>query len=229
MTTIKNIFNKLREESRNILSESESKEILRSLGITVTQPIPASSKKEAIRIAESLRFPVVLKVESTKIIHKSDVVGVRVGIKDKKSLHKAYQEIWERARVIDEEAKITVQKMVEDGIETIIGVFRDSQFGHTVMFGLGGVWVELLKDVSFRIIPIDLSDADEMINEIKGRAIFSGYRGNLPINKEKIKEVLVRVSGFISQHPQIEEMDLNPVFALPDDIVVADARIILGT
>lgn len=129
--------------------------------------------------------------------------------------------------MIDIKVKITVQKMVEGGIETIIGIVRDPQFGHAIMFGLGELWVELLKDVSFRIIPIDMIDADEMIHEIKCQKILSGYRGIPPINKEELKNVLVRISEFLYQNPQIEEMDLNPIFALPEDIVVADARIIL--
>ena len=228
MITIENVLNKFRKESRHILTESESKEILTSLGITVTRPIPVSSKKEAIGVAESLGFPIVLKVESTKIIHKSEVGGGKVGIKDKKGLGKAYQEIMEKTREIDKNVKVTVQKMVEGGVETIVGIIRDPQFGHAIMFGLGGIWVELLNDISLRIIPIDLTDADEMIHEIRSHRILSGYRGIPPANKEKLKEFLVRLSKFVCQHPQIEEMDLNPVFILPEDIVVADARIFLG-
>lgn len=212
---------------RQILTEMESKKILRNIGLNVTQPFLASSKRKAAQIAESIGFPVVLKAESPKIVHKSDVGGVKTGITDKKALYRAYQEISGKTKQIDGGVQITVQKMVEGGIETIIGVNRDPQFGHTIMFGIGGVWVELFKDVTFRVIPIDFVDAEEMITEIKGQGIFSGYRGMPPVNKARLQEILVRVSRFISENPQIEEMDLNPVFALPEEVIVADARMIL--
>jgi acyl-CoA synthetase (NDP forming) len=207
--------------------EHESKGMLEKAGIPTTGCEVAKSREDAVGIAENLGFPVVMKILSPEIVHKSDIGGVKVNIDSEEGVRKAYDEIMDSVRNHAKEiVGVSVQKMADRGVEIIVGMTKDSQFGPALMFGIGGVLVEVLKDVSFRIIPIEERDAHEMIGEIKAYPILEGYRGSPPANIEKIKELLLNVSDFISNHPEIEEMDLNPVFASEDGVVVADARII---
>jgi len=190
----------------------------------------ASSQKEAIALSDQIGFPVVLKVASPDISHKSEAGGVRVGLKNKSEVRKAYQAIIVSARQKYPAADIkgvSVQRMARPGIEIIIGMFKDSQFGPVFMFGLGGILVEVLKDVSFRIVPLTRRDAREMIKEIKGYSLLQGYRGQEPANIPFLEDLLLKVSDFVEQTPEIKEIDLNPIFAYKDGAVVVDARIVL--
>jgi len=198
--------------------------------VNTVKTMLASSQNEAIALGEQIGFPVVLKVSSPDISHKSDAGGVKVGLKNKRELTKAYQEIMASARQKYPSASIegvSVQSLARPGVEIIIGMFKDSQFGPVIMFGLGGIFVEVLKDVSFRIVPLARSDAREMIKEIKGYALLEGYRGQEPANIPLLEELLLKVSDFVEQTPEIKEIDLNPIFAYQDGAVVVDARIVL--
>ncbi len=215
---------------QRVLTEVESKELLKQAGIPVIETKLARSKKEAISISKEMGFPVVLKIISPEVVHKSDSGGVRLGLANATQVGKAYSEIISSVRQKYPQTIIqgvSVQSMAPPGVEVIIGMSQDPQFGPVLMFGLGGVLVEVLKDVSFRIVPVTKRDAGEMVSEIKGYPLLEGYRGQEPANISALEELIVKVSQFVEQNPQIEELDLNPVFAYKDKAIAVDARIIM--
>ena len=215
---------------QKVLTEVESKELLKQAGIPIIQTKLARSKKEAISISKEMGFPVVLKVISPDVVHKSDSGGVKLGLANATQVGKAYSEIMSSVRQKYPQAivqGVSVQPMAPPGVEVIVGMSQDPQFGPVLMFGLGGVLVEVLKDVSFRIVPVTKRDAGEMIREIKGYPILEGYRGQEPASISALEELIVKVSQFVEQNPQIKELDLNPTFAYKDKAIAVDARIIL--
>ncbi len=221
-----------RIEGRTVLTEVESKGLLKRAGIPVIETRLAKSKKEAISISKELGFPVVLKVASPDIVHKSDSGGVRLGLANATQVGKAYREIMSSMKQRFADAAIhglAIQRMAPPGVEVIVGMSKDVQFGPVLMFGLGGILVEVLKDVSFRIVPITRRDAAEMIREIKGYPLLEGYRGQDPADISALEELMVKVSQFVEQNPEIKELDLNPIFAYRDSAVAVDARVILET
>jgi acetate---CoA ligase (ADP-forming) subunit beta len=216
--------------SPSLLTEVESKELLKKAGIPVVEAKLARSKNEAVSISKEIGFPVALKISSPDVIHKSDSGGVKLGLANASQVGKAYSEIISSVKQAYPQARIqgvSVQPMAPSGVEVIIGMSKDPQFGPVLMFGLGGILVEVLKDVSFRIVPVSERDAREMIREIKGYPLLEGYRGQKPASIPSLEKLIVTVSQFIEKNPQIKELDLNPVFAYPDKAVAVDARIIL--
>jgi acyl-CoA synthetase (NDP forming) len=228
---IKNqILAEARRQGRTYLNEVESKKWLQEAGINTTVTRLATSKKSAIALSKEIGFPVVLKILSPDIIHKSDAGGVKVGLKNASQVSRAYDEIMAAVRQRHPEARIegvSVQNMARPGIEVIIGMSKDPQFGPVLMFGLGGILVEIIKDVSFRIVPLTPRDAREMIREIKGYPLLEGYRGQEPADISCLEDMLLRVSEFVERNPEIKELDLNPIFAYKDGAVAVDARIVL--
>ncbi|MEM4539888.1 MAG: acetate--CoA ligase family protein [Archaeoglobaceae archaeon] len=220
------ISSKAISENRYYLMEHESKQILEYYGLETTGAYFAHTADEAVRIAKEIGYPVVLKVLSSKVLHKSDLGGVKLNLKDEKAVREAFKEIELKFKDLGM-IGVSVQKMVEPGMEVIVGVTRDETFGPVIMFGLGGIFVEALGDVSFRAIPITEKDAEEMIKEIKGYSILKGYRGT-SADIEAIKNVLLTVSKIVTENPLIKEMDLNPIFVYPKGYKIADARIILS-
>ena len=217
-------------KTQNALTEVESKTMLAKQGIPVVEAKLARSKREAVAISREIGFPVVLKVMSPDVVHKTDSGGVRLGLANATQVGRAYSEIVSSIRQVYPGARVqgvSIQRMAPQGVEVIVGMSKDPQFGPVLMFGLGGVLVEVLKDVSFRIVPVTRRDAGEMIREIKGYPILEGYRGQKPASIRALEELIVKVSEFVEKNPQIEELDLNPVFAYPDRAVAVDARIIL--
>jgi acyl-CoA synthetase (NDP forming) len=217
-------------EGRTLLTEIESKQLLKQAGIAVIDAKLATSNEEAIAVSRQFGFPVVLKIVSPDIIHKSDAGGVKLGLKTSKQVGKAYDDILTAIRQKYPQAIIqgvSVQKMARPGVEVIIGMSKDAQFGPVLMFGLGGIFVEVLKDVSFRIVPLIRRDAREMIKEIKGYPLLQGYRGQEPADVSNLEEWLLKISTFVEQNPEIKELDLNPIFAYSDGAVAVDARVIL--
>jgi acyl-CoA synthetase (NDP forming) len=218
------------KEKRTLLTEIESKDLLKAARIPVVETRLAKSKAEAVELASKLGFPVVMKIVSPDVVHKSDAGGVKLSIQNATQAGKAYSEIlanikkhYPKARIIG----VSVQKMAKQGIEVIIGMTKDAQFGPVIMFGLGGILVEVLKDVSFRIVPMTKRDASEMITEIKGFPILKGYRGHDPADVPFLEDLIIKVSDFVEKNPEIKELDLNPVFAYKDGAIAVDARIIL--
>ncbi len=214
---------------RRVLTETESKAILAQRGIPVVSCEVATSGKEAVQLARSMGFPVVLKILSPDIIHKSDVGGVRLHVADEEGVRSAFDEIMENANSAAPSARIigaTVQKMVS-GMEVAVGVTNDRQFGHVLMFGIGGVEIESLRDVTFRLIPINSSDAEQMIRDIKGFALVERQAAGAR-SLDELRSILVKVADLTESYPRIEGMDLNPVLVSPRGSVVADARVVIG-
>jgi acetyl-CoA synthetase (ADP-forming) len=213
-----------------MLTEFESKRILKQIGVPVVETRLAKNQKEAVSISQRIGFPVVLKITSPDVVHKTDSGGVKLGLKNASEVKKAYDDILKSVKKKYPRALIhgiSVQKMVPPGTEVIIGTSKDPQFGPVIMFGLGGVFVEVLKDVSFRVIPVGRRDAQEMIQEIKGFPLLRGFRGKEPANISALVGMILKISKWINENPQIREMELNPVLAYKDKALPVDARIIL--
>ena len=224
------IISAAKKQGRTALTEVESKQILKQAGIKTTEVKLARTKKDAVAYAKEFGFPVVLKIVSPDILHKSDIGGVKLNLNSQAEVGRAFDEIIAAARKHRKSAKIegvSVQPMAKPATEVIIGMSKDAQFGPVLMFGLGGILVEVLKDVSFRIVPLIKRDAREMIREIKGYPILEGYRGLEPANIEILEGLLLKVSKFVESHPDIKELDINPIFAYRNDAIAIDARIIL--
>ncbi|MGB9741327.1 MAG: acetate--CoA ligase family protein [Candidatus Bathyarchaeia archaeon] len=230
MTEISKIFNAARKEGRNFLLEPEAKNVCIEYGIPVTKFEVAKSEAEAVKFAEAIGFPVVLKVVSPDIIHKSDVGGVIVGLKSAGEVRDAYRQILGNVKKHRADAKIVgvlVQEMAPASTEIIVGAIKDPQFGPALMFGLGGIFVEILKDVSFRIAPIDEEEAHEMISEVKAYPLLKGYRNLPPADIDAIVKILVSTSKLVMEHQEIKELDLNPIMVYERGAKTVDARIIL--
>ena len=217
------------EQKKKFLSVQESKNILSKANFPINPTGFGTNLNEVIAEAEKIGFPVVIKVSSQDIIHKSDIGGVVTGIREIDELKEEYKQMQQRISQKVPNARIEgyiIEKM-ESGIELLVGSTIDPMFGPILAFGLGGIYVEVLKDVVFRLIPIEREDATEMLSEIKATKILDGIRGQPPINKKALVDLLIKTSNFIDHHPEIEELDLNPVFATEEGVSVVDARIIL--
>ena len=229
MTTA-GIVEAARRAGRTLLSEVESKLLLEEAGIPVVTTRLATSREESVRIAEEIGLPAVLKIVSPDVTHKSDVGGVKVGLETADQVSSAYDSIMSSTRAAAPTASIegvSVQSMAEPGVEVIVGATRDPQFGHVVMFGLGGVLVEMLRDVSMRLVPVEQRDARAMIREIKGLPLLQGYRQYPPCDLDSLEEVILGLSRFLEEHPEVRELDLNPVLCYPKGLVAVDARVVL--
>jgi len=217
--------NKL-ESNQTVLTEFESKNLLKEIGIPIPEQELAITKEETIAVAKKIGFPVVLKLMAEDIVHKSDTGAVKLNINNEAEIATAYDELMKIPS--QSEKSISVQKMAAEPItELIIGMTTDAQFGPALMFGIGGILVELLEDVSFRIAPITEYDAREQIHEIKGFPILDGYRGKPKADLDAIVNTLLKISDLVIKHEEINEMDLNPVFIYESGLVCVDARIIL--
>jgi acyl-CoA synthetase (NDP forming) len=211
-----------------MLSEVEAKKLLEQTGIPVNDTRLAKTKTEAVSLSREIGFPVVLKIVSPDVVHKSNMGGVKTGLANTAQVRKAYTEIISSVKEKAPGARIegiSVQKMAKPGIEIIIGMTEDAQFGPVIMFGLGGIWVEAIKDVAFRIVPVSTWDADEMVREIKGFAVLQGYRGQEAVDISFLVKLITRISEFIEKNPQVKELDINPLIAYSDGAVAVDARI----
>ena len=231
MTSGMQIIEKARAEGRTILTEIESKQLLTSLGIRTTEMRLAPCQEEAVALSREVGYPCVLKVSSPDITHKSDAGGVKVGLASEEQVAEAYDAIMSSCREKVPGAAIegvTVQNMAPAGLEVIVGMATDPQFGPVLMFGLGGVWVEVLRDVSFKLVPLTKDDARSAITEIRAAKLLEGFRGSAPVDKAALEDILLRVSDFVAKTPEVREMDLNPIFAYPDGAIAVDARVILG-
>ena len=230
MDVIDAIIDSALSDGRTLLSEVESKSLLEQVGIPVVRTELAKSKGEAIEIARRLGMPVVLKIVSEDIPHKIDVGGVKIDIKHVRQVGLAYDSIMSSTKSAVPNARIqgvSVQKMAERGVEIIIGATKDPQFGHVIMFGLGGVLVELLRDVSIRLVPLHQRDAKSMISEIKSFPLLQGYREYPGCDIESLELALMNLSRFLEEKPIIKELDLNPIISYPKGILAVDARVIL--
>ncbi|MEA2015647.1 MAG: acetate--CoA ligase family protein [Actinomycetota bacterium] len=230
---VKKIFNMCRLEDRLELGEIEARGVLEAYGIRLPRAELAADKNEVKEIGNRIGYPLVLKIVSPDILHKTDVGGVKVNINTEEELEKSYDDIFFNALKYMPDADIRgvlVQEYIKDKKEIIIGVSEDSQFGHVIMFGMGGIYVETLKDVSFRIPPLSRQAADEMIREIKTIKILEGTRGENPSDINSIIEVILKVSQLVTDFPEIMEMDINPLFVKKKGkgSMAGDSRIRIG-
>jgi acyl-CoA synthetase (NDP forming) len=224
------IFLQAHKEGRKYLLETEAKTVCIEYGIPVTKFQLAKNEGEAVESAEKIGYPIVLKVVSPDIIHKSDVGGVVVNLRNADEVRSAYKQILVNVRKHKAKAKIVgilVQEMAPSSTEVIVGAIKDPQFGPTLMFGLGGVFVEVLKDVTFRIAPIADDEAREMISEVKAYPLLKGYRNTPPADIDAIVKILLKTSQLVMDHQEIKELDLNPIMVYKKGAKVVDARIIL--
>ncbi len=227
---IERIIGRAEKEGRKLLLEYEAGEVFTCAGVPVAPGFLARTVPEAMRSISRIGFPVVMKVMSPQIVHKSDAGAIKVGIVDEKDLRRGWKEIEKNARSYVPKAEIEgifIQKMLAGGREVIVGTSKDPQFGPVVMFGLGGIFVEVFKDVAFRVAPINREEALRMIREIHSLAILKGVRGEKPIDFSALASVISRVSRLAADFPQIAELDANPVRVDEKGAIALDARIIL--
>jgi acyl-CoA synthetase (NDP forming) len=203
------------------LAENEVKDILKAYSINTTKYKLVNKIEDLDEL--DLKFPVALKVCSNKILHKTDVGGVKLGIKDMNELKMIFKEF--RKKFPKE--NLLVDQMAEKGVEIIVGLVQDPTFGISIMCGIGGIFTELYKDVTFRIVPIEKYDAEQMVEEIKGKKLLEGFR-NIPADKQLVVDLILKVSKIGQElNDRIDQMDLNPVFVYEKDICVVDAKLIL--
>jgi acyl-CoA synthetase (NDP forming) len=218
------------KENRYLLNEVESKSIIKSFDIPVVNTKLAQNVSQAKSIASKLSFPLAMKIVSNDITHKSDVGGVQLGISNMKEVETTYKEMIKRVKKVNNKAVIigiSMQPMIEDGIELVAGITTDKQFGPVLMFGLGGVFIEFMKDVSFKLLPLRKRDAKNIINEIQSKQLLMGARGLPKVDLDKLQKILLNLSKFVEMNPEVEEIDLNPIIANEKKIIAVDARIIL--
>lgn len=232
-TAVANLFNRFQKEGRLTLGEVEGRAVLQAYGIRIPRGDLARSASEAVRVAKEVGFPVVMKIASPDILHKSDIGGVTVGLKDAREVEHGFHEMMNKVRARMPQAAIwgvNIAEMVPKGREVIIGMSRDPQFGPLLMFGLGGIYVEILKDVSFRVAPINERSARNMMSEIRSYPLLLGARGEPPADLKAAEEVLLRVSQMVTDFPEILELDINPLVLMPEGqgAIALDARMTLA-
>jgi acyl-CoA synthetase (NDP forming) len=220
-------------ENRNFLMEHESKDLISTYDIPVGEYKLVKTKSEAIKFANKIGYPIVAKLMSPDILHKTDAKVIKLDIKSDDELSRAYEELLANGKSYKSDASIVgvnIQKMAKDGVaEIIIGAIRDKNFGPVLMFGFGGIFVEIFKDVSYRVCPISKEEAERMVRSIKAFPLLNGYRGQVKGDIEKLTDVMLKCCTLLSENPFIAELDLNPVivFETGKGIIVVDARIIL--
>jgi acetyltransferase len=228
---IKALFKKVRDEGRLNFLETESRDLLHHYGMALPDARLARTSSEAGDIYDKFEQPLAMKVISPDIVHKSDVGGVRLGLSTREQVERSFDEILANAEKVtgrDRVVGMLLSPMASKGQECIIGMIRDPQFGPVIMFGLGGIFVEVLKDVSFRVAPLTAEDIDEMIQEIKGYQILTGIRGEEPKDVDSLKDILARLSQIVIDNPEIQEVDLNPVIVHQRGASIVDSRIIIS-
>ena len=230
MTRTSEIINKAYKNKRKFLLEPEAKTVCMEYDIPVTKFKVAKNEAEAVKFSKELGYPVVLKVVSPDVIHKSDVGGVIVNLKTTEDVKNAYKQILENVKNHKPKAKIVgvlIQEMAPSSTEVIVGAIKDPQFGPALMFGLGGIFVEVLKDVTFRVAPVTEDEAREMITEVKAYPLLKGYRNLPPADIETIVKIIQNTSRLVMEHQEIKELDLNPIMVYEKGAKTVDARIIL--
>ena len=237
MKLAKKIFKTALEEKRTFVLEHEAKDIMKEYGIPIPPYATAATADDAVAQSKEIGFPVVLKILSKDILHKSDAGGVKLNLKNEEEVRAAFNEIMENAKKygsgkgieVDLSRGVFITDFAEQGTEVIVGVTLDPQFGHALMFGLGGIFVEVLKDVTFRLIPMEEIDAREMVGEIKAAKILEGVRGQPPRDIDALVDIIMKVSKMIEENPEIIELDCNPTFVYEKGkgASVVDARILI--
>src|SRR5215207_8321934 len=227
---VREVLDRVKAEGRTSLTAPEGKLVCDAYGIPVPKEGVANSAQDAARLADGMGYPVVLKIVSPDILHKTEAGGVLVSVKSADEVSKGYETILANAKKYKADAKIDgvqVQQMLKGGTEVIVGSITDNSFGKLVAFGLGGVLVEVLKDITFRLAPATRDDAMSMLDGIQAAEMLKGVRGGEAVSREALADVIVKVSQLVSDFPEITELDLNPVFATAKDAIAADVRIVV--
>ncbi len=217
-------------EGRKSLLEHEADELAKMYGIPLPKAGLARSENDAVKIARKIGYPIAMKIVSPEILHKTDVGGVRLGLDSRAEVKRAFAEIMKNAKKVSDKVDITgvyVQRMAEKAHEFVVGAIRDPQFGPAVMFGIGGIYVELFKDVTFRLAPLSLEEATSMTNDFKAAPLLRGFRGAKPLDVSTAARTIQAVGKMISENPQIESIDINPLLVYEKGAVAVDVRVIL--
>jgi acetyltransferase len=231
--SVRKVFEQVRSENRLTIGDAESRAVLQAYRLRIPKSEIAETPEKAAQIAGQIGFPVVLKIASPDILHKTDIGGVKVGLQNASDVRDAFELMVYRAQRYVPEARIwgcLVQEMAPPGgLEVLVGMNRDPQFGPLVTFGLGGIYVEILKDVTFRIAPFSRLDAEDMLAEIRAHALLDGVRGQPPADKAAIVDTLLRICQLVQDFPEITEMDINPLMVYPqgEGAMALDMRLVL--
>ncbi len=231
MVSTEKIFDETIKTDHKVITEEASKSILKSYGVKVPPYALVTSPKQAVKAAKKIGYPLVMKIVSPQILHKTDVGGVKVGIDNDKDVKKTFNDMYKRlSKKKGVEVKgVLLEKMVPKGVELIVGLQVDPQFGPVIMVGLGGVMTEVFKDVAFRMLPITIADAKSMLDELKGAKILKGFRGSKPIDVDMLAKALVQIGKLgVENADYVNSIDFNPVVVYPKSYYVVDAKIILG-
>lgn len=224
---IVSVFEKVKDENRTALLEHEAKEVLRNTDISIPSSRMVKSEEDAKKAAREFGFPVVMKLMSNQVMHKTDVGAVVVDLKTEDEVQETYNDFMKRFEGVEIEG-ILIEKMIKTGVEIIIGTMIDDTFGSVILIGLGGVLVEAIKDVVFRMCPVSKESALSAINEIKAQKILNGFRGSVKVDRNELAELMVRISELAWMYRDyIAEMDINPIICNDEGIFPVDARIIL--
>ena len=229
----KKVFDRVRQEKRLTIGDAKSRQVLQAYGLRIPNSEIAETPEMAATIAGKMGYPVVLKIASPDILHKTDIGGVKVGLQSAADVRDAFELMVYRAQRYVPEARIwgcLVQEMAPaGGLEVLVGMNRDPQFGPLITFGLGGIYVETLRDVTFRVSPLARQEAEEMIDQVRAHALLDGVRGQPPMDKIAIVDALLRISQLVQDFPEIIEMDINPlmVYHQGEGALALDMRLVL--
>ncbi|HEU4443189.1 MAG TPA: acetate--CoA ligase family protein [Nitrososphaeraceae archaeon] len=225
---ITEVYEEARKNNQNVITEESAKSILTAYGINVPPYALVSSTQEATDKAKQLGFPLVAKIVSPDILHKTDVKGVKIGLKSEEEVRRAFDDMYGRLSTKYHTKGVILERMVDPGLEVIVGLQNDPQFGPVIMFGLGGINTEIFKDVTFRVLPITPKDIEEMIENLRGKTMLKGFRGSEPIEHATISNMLMKISKLgVDAAPYYDSVDFNPVILYPNDYFVVDAKMLL--
>lgn len=225
---IREVYEEARKNNQNVMTEESAKAILTAYGINVPPYALVSTTQEATDKAKQLGFPLVAKIVSPDILHKTDVKGVKIGLKSEEEVGRAFDDMYGRLSTKYHTKGVILERMVDPGLEIIVGLQNDPQFGPVIMFGLGGINTEIFKDVTFRVLPITPKDIEEMVESLRGKTMLKGFRGSEPIEHATISDMLMKISKLgVDAAPYYESVDFNPVILYPHDYFVVDAKMLL--
>lgn len=225
---IRQVYEEARKNNQNVITEESAKAILTAYGINVPPYALVSTTQEATDKAKQLGFPLVAKIVSPDILHKTDVKGVKIGLKSEEEVGRAFDDMYGRLSTKYHTKGVILERMVDPGLEVIVGLQNDPQFGPVIMFGLGGINTEIFKDVTFRVLPITPKDIEEMVESLRGKTMLKGFRGSEPIEHATISDMLMKISKLgVDAAPYYESVDFNPVILYPHDYFVVDAKMLL--
>ncbi len=228
----KPIISRAKEEGRNSLFEHEAELVASHYGIPVLKSALARNEREALACSRKIGYPVAMKIVSRDILHKSDVGGIELNLETPGHVRTAYREILSNVRKKSRNSRIEgvlIQKMARrPPFEFVVGGIRDKQFGPAVMFGLGGIYIEVFRDVTFRLAPLSTNSALRMIRSIKSSKLLEGFRGAPPLDGEQAARIISKVGKILVDNPEVDSIDINPLFIYPKGVVAADVRMILG-